>query len=408
MLTGSHLLTRNAQSRIEPLFLDPQDSLVLEHCDRMIVLFRDISLRNLPVRRRQIREEIEPLLLGPGNQKVWEGMASILEKRCTFRESETISHENFRLDVFEQAAISRAKGEFDRDRILSAAAEKVGIPLAQVEEILFGDLPLEQTLCTFESIPARRLVDLYNIALVQGILLQSQSIQLEADHPTPGELRALANRMRFHRLMGRFRLSPEKRLRLIVDGPMSLFGPVHRYGFQLACFFPALLELKNFVMRAKLAWGKRKIAKTLMLRSEDGLTWPDSRPSPNNPVVDDILANFSRFFDPNWDLFPCQEAFPRGTTYWIPDLVLLRKSDGRQVYIEIPGYWKNRELESYLTKVLKKKEAPALLCLKESFQLGETQQPLDHPAIYIYRKTPLISEILTRASQLIPVNKVNE
>ncbi len=421
MLTGSLLLSRTVQNRIEPAFLDPRNPGLLDHCARMIERVRHLSLLGEPVRRRELREELEPLFHGPGNQKIWEGISSILEKRCGFQVDAKGSHEEFRLAVFEKAALARAAGWFERKPILEESAAEAGFELGEAEERLFGDLVQEQTMTAFEAISPERLLHLYNIGLVQGILLQSMAIQAEADHPSAAELRALANRLRFHRLIGKFRKSPDGRLRLSVDGPMSIFGQAHRYGFQLACFFPALLDLQNLSIRARLAWGKRKTAKVLAHDQGDQahglrLIWPESRAVQNNPAAEDLLALFSLKESKEnkednkdkrdrknrlWSLVGCTEVRPRGTHYWIPDLELCRLTDRKKVYIELPGAWRQGDIAAYLAQQEKKGMPRSILCLKESFCLGSAQEVAEHPALYLYRKTPLLAEIFKRAEALL-------
>ncbi|MBQ6351832.1 MAG: DUF790 family protein, partial [Lentisphaeria bacterium] len=67
---------------------------------------------------------------------------------------------------------------------------------------LYGDLPEFSRLekCrTFASVG--ELIDAYNLALVQGLLLYAEKLTLKFDSPRPEELRPLLRRMRFHRLL---------------------------------------------------------------------------------------------------------------------------------------------------------------------------------------------------------------
>jgi len=405
MLTGSLLLTRIRGLEVVPLFLDPSDPRLLGHAALLIDHFRERALQLPAPRRREVRESLAPLLLGPGNPKVWEGMAHILEKRCAFQEGETALHESFRIAIFENAALARNQGSFDRSSILQKVTLDWGPSPMGAEDLLFGDLPLEQPLVSFEGLTPQALVHWYNIGLVQGILLQSSGIRAEMAHPGPAGIRSLARRANFHKLLCQFGRSPEGHLRLAVDGPLSLFGPSHRYGFHLACFFPCLLDHGEWRFKAKLFWGKKNLAKTLSLDAEIGLRWPESRPSPNTQEMEDLLARFRDLPESEWDLQPCEEPLHVGASYWVPDLVCRRKTKSESVFVEIPGAWRAKNLESLRSRLARKKTAPALFCLKESHCLGEMGSFADDPGIYLFKKTPILSEILKRCELLLEAQR---
>ena len=396
MLTGSQLLVRIDGKRIEPEYLLPNAGWVLGHCQLLIDWWMASNRLPEKMSRRELREIAAPLLSGPGNPRIWEGFYHILQSRASFTESSEGIEEQLRLKTFELAALARKNDNFDRDKILIESANSLGMDPALAEARLFSDLPGEQILIGFEPISPDRLVHAYNIGLIQGLLLQALSLEVEAIEPSPVDLRRLIQRAKFHKLLASFEPKAGGRLKITVDGPLSIFGRATRYGFQLACFFPWILTLDHFELKAKLAWGKRKVAKTFHLDSGQGLKPVDSRPDPSCQAKEDFITLWKKNPDPSWNLEESHEVLREEKKYWVPDICLTDKNSGIKFYLEFASWSKGTDGS------LQQSDLPStinwLVCLE-----GSSKKLPPDPRIYGYRKVPIWEEIASRIKMILGV-----
>ena len=394
MLTGNQSLVRIEGNKILPEYLPPHAGWLQDPSTQLIDWWMACANAPEKLSRRELREQASPLLNGPGNPRVWEGIYHILQSRASFSESTEGLEEDLRGEVFARAAIARKENNFDRLRLLSEAATALEMDPTLAESRLFADLPGEQILLGFESLSPERLIHAYNIGLVQGILLHSLSLVIDAIQPDPFELRRFIQRVRFHRLLAHFESRPNGRIRITIDGPLSLFGRAHRYGFQLACFFPWVLKLEQFELKAKLAWGKRKVAKVFQLDSGQGLEPVDSAPQLSNPIKEDLVALFSKRPQTDFDLIEPHEVFQEGKQFYVADLCLVEKQSQQRAFLEFGQFSKVKSGEASGPSL--PTSVAWILCVKGN--------PKDHPSdprIYCYLKFPLWDEIESRAKLLL-------
>ncbi len=182
-----------------------------------------------------------------------------------------------RFSLFKKAAeIIRAHpGQTEeqyQQRLAQATADN---PLAARESI-YEDLPENDRLVKLAFITPKQVLERYNCGLVQGLLLHAGSIQLTVHDTDPAKLRRLFKYLKFFRLLARISAdnnaegesTPDK-LSIVIDGPASIFDQSKRYGFQLACFFPAVVALDHWSMRAEINWKETK--RFLVLDESSGL-----------------------------------------------------------------------------------------------------------------------------------------
>ena len=136
---------------------------------------------------------------------------------------------------------------------------------------LFADLHDENRLLRFEDMTAQRLIDRYNVALAQAVLLRSVFVRAEVRHERPPRYRQLFRRLKFHRLLYRVEGNMSDGYVFHIDGPLSLFSATTKYGMQVALFLPALLVLLGFSPRGRAALGPRREPRSFYLDSRDGL-----------------------------------------------------------------------------------------------------------------------------------------
>src|SRR5438477_21896 len=158
-----------------------------------------------------------------------------------------------------------------RDEVLRAVAEELKLEPDALLNSLFADLRDENRLLNFEDITAQRLIDRYNVAMAQAVMLRSVLVRAEVRNERPARYRQLFRRLKFHRLLYRVEGSMRDGYVFHIDGPLSLFSATTKYGLQVAWFLPALLHCTDFRLDAELRWGPRREPRSFHLESSDGL-----------------------------------------------------------------------------------------------------------------------------------------
>ena len=91
-------------------------------------------------------------------------------------------------------------------------AEELKLAPEMVLKSLFADLRDENRMLKFEDMTAQRLIDRYNVALAQAVLLRSVRVAVEIRNEGPARYRQLFRRLKFHRLVYRVQGSHGRRL----------------------------------------------------------------------------------------------------------------------------------------------------------------------------------------------------
>lgn len=134
---------------------------------------------------------------------------------------------------------------------------------------IYGDLPDFEILNTFKEISEEDLLNRYNTALVQTMLLYTDKLLLTIKDPETAELRKVVKFMKFFRLLSEIRQLPSGGVHLEISGPGALLENARKYGLLLGSFFPAVLNLKRYTLEAEITLRSRK--GKLILDEKSGL-----------------------------------------------------------------------------------------------------------------------------------------
>ena len=206
-----------------------------------------------------------------------------------------------------------------------------------IDQSLFADLKSEQKLVSFEDISAKRLLERYNVALAQAILIRSSRVQVKLQGISPARCRQLCRRVKFHRLVCEIETRGGGDLTLRLDGPLSLFSATQKYGLQLAFFLPAILACPSFELTAEVRWGVQRKEKTFVLTQSDGLVASGPDPGQYVPPELALFVDLFRKKITDWNLAEEGEIFRLGNHFWVPDFRLTERASGRIVYLERSG-----------------------------------------------------------------------
>ena len=285
----------------------------------------------------------------------------MLEDRAEFEVVADVPPETVREKVFTrgrrvspQAARRRPAGpparRFRRDEVLDAVARELGVEPEQVAAALFADLKDENRLLRFEDLDAQRLIDRYNVALAQAVLLRSVLVTAEVRNEKPARYRQLFRQLKFHRLLYRVEGSMDDGYVFHIDGPLSLFSATTKYGLQMALFLPALLHCARLPARRRAALGPEARARGASTSSR-ATAWSRTRPTPARTSRPRSTAFVERFRQvaPAWEVSEATDVIELGREgVWVPDYRFVHKATGTDVFVEVLGFWKRSSLERLL------------------------------------------------------------
>jgi predicted nuclease of restriction endonuclease-like RecB superfamily len=355
MLTGNLVLVRSVKSRIIPRYLRRDEPYWLDTAESLLMIFRDAT----GMTRGEIEDEVHTLV-GEGIATLaHRGLAKLLEDRAEFEVVADVPPETLREKVFIAAAEYR-KGlrtatqqghhpRFQSDVVLNRISAELDLAPEKILKSLFADLKDENRLLRFDDMSAQRLLDRYNVALAQSVLLRSVRIELEVRRQKPARYRQLFRQLKFHRLLYRVEGSMEEGYTFFIDGPLSLFSATNKYGMQMANFLPALLLCDDFRLDAELRWGPRRDPRTFHLEAGEGLVshYRDT----GTYVPAEIAAFVDRFRQvaPDWDVSDATDIIPLSREgVWVPDYRFVHKATGIDVFVEVLGFWKRASLDRLL------------------------------------------------------------
>jgi predicted nuclease of restriction endonuclease-like RecB superfamily len=413
MLTGNLVRVRFSRDRIIPRYIDPDDESWRGAAERLLELFRTQVGRT----RGELDEELNEAIGNDTAQLVHRGVAKLLEDRCEFDVISGLPPEQVRDAVFRAAAEHRKNSSvlhlppspahpgtppsFDRDGVLTQVAAHLNMTASELDHCLFADLKSEQQVIKFKDSTAERLLQRYNVALAQAVLLRSTSLTATIRGEPPARFRQLLRLVKFHRLICEAtRIGPDA-IQLRLDGPLSLFNATQKYGLQLALFLPAILLCRDFELQADVRWGPQRKPKTFTLTDKDGLV---SHQRDTGTYVPPELAMFADLFRKkvdDWEISDETDLFPLGDAFWVPDFRLTHKGSGRSVLLEVFGFWRRSNVEQHLERLRGHLSTPFLLAVSDQLHIEDADLEGLSAMVHRFRQMPLPAEVARLAAGLV-------
>jgi predicted nuclease of restriction endonuclease-like RecB superfamily len=405
MLTGKMVRVRYAREHIIPQYLDASDPQWLLVAEQLLGIFRSSN----SVTRGQLEEEIDDLFGALPQPQVHQGLAKLLEDRCEFEVQSDLPPEDVREAVFIAAArkrhtlLEQIGTTFSRHEILESVAEEMKTEPAKVEASMFADLKSEQRLTQFSDTTPERLLQRYNVALAQSILLRSTGVDIVIRGETPARYRQLFRQVKFHRLICDVDRVKANAYRLHLDGPLSLFSATQKYGLQLALFLPTLLLCSDFDLKANLRWGTERKAKVFQLSPKDGLV---SHQAATGAYVPPEVPMFVEMFQKkiaDWEISEEAEIIPLGKIFWVPDYRLVHRATRQCVMLDILGFWRRSSVERHLQLLREHADRPFIIALSDQLNVEEADLEGLPENVVRFRNMPLAEQVAKRAEKLIEV-----
>jgi predicted nuclease of restriction endonuclease-like RecB superfamily len=409
MLTGNLVLVKTAKNRVVPRYLSRDSAQWLEMAESLLMIFRE----GVGLTRGEIQSEVDDLI-GEGVATLApRGLAKVLEDRAEFEVVADAPPEQIRERVFNAAAAHRrslrvlsapgARLHFDRDAVLVRVAAEMGLEPNQLVGSLYADLKDENRMLRFDDLGARALIDRYNVALAQSVLLRSVLVTAEVRREKPARYRQLFRWLKFHRLLYRVEGSAREGYTLQIDGPLSLFSSTTKYGLQMAMFLPALLRCEDFRLDAELRWGTKREPRWFHLESADGLVshFDDA----GQYVPAEIGAFLERFRQvaPDWEVRDDPELVELGReAVWVPDYRFVHRPTGTDVLVEVLGFWKRSSLARLLRLLPKHGPPRYALAISDKLKVDEgALDALDGPVLR-FKEIPSAPELAALLRRFLP------
>jgi uncharacterized protein len=382
-----------------------------EVAERLLELFRGREGQS----RGELEDDIRETFDSDPQQLVHQGLAKLLEDRCEFEVVSEQPPEKLRDLVFRAAARRRAalaappgpesvlpaQLKFDRNDVLREVGEELALSPELVDYGLFADLKSEQRLVKYHDLTAERLLQRYNVALAQAVLLRSTGVKIYIRNEPPQRYRQLLRAVKFHRLIAEVRKTAPDCYCFHLDGPLSLFSATQKYGLQLALFLPVILPCRDFELEAELKWGPERKPKTFTLSSADSLV---SHLADSGMYVPPELAMFAELFRKKakgWDIAEEVDVLPLGDGFWVPDYRLVHQKSKRTVFLEVLGFWRRASAEKHLERLRAQAGQPFVLAVSDQLHIEDAELENFPAAIHRFRQMPLPDEVVRLAEAII-------
>ena len=174
--------------------------------------------------------------------------------------------------------------------------------------------------------------------------------------------RALSFHGRLRDLQGGIHRQGDGSYRLRLDGPASVLRVTPRYGADFARFLPALISCRDWKMHAVIRPRGIRGNLRLDLSSQDGLQSHLASPQQFDSGTEELFARDWGEKRDGWSLLREAEILHSGQKAFLPDFVF-QHDDGRQVLMEIVGYWTANYLEAKVKTLTLFRDKPILLAI---------------------------------------------
>jgi len=370
---------------------------VAEHSIRIL---RD----NLGASRHHIEGLMGDVDGDPRDYKLVKGLRKILSDRCSYEPRDEIEPSVYRRALFSRAASHRRHmGDdsiFQPLSIYSEVGAELGIDAQVSEDHLFADLRENHVLMKFDLIEPRALLDHFEMAQKQAVLLRAVRVVITLRCSDPGVYRVFFRRLKFRRLLYRIEAQVDGSYSVEIDGPFSIFKAVTKYGLQLALLLPALEEVDEWELNADVRWGNDAEPRPFRLAGSRGHNPSEVLRLPDE--VEKFRKSFERL-KTGWSLEVANDLLELpGVGLCVPDFVCIHALTGACVFIEVMGYWSRDAVWRRVELVQAGLSQPIIFAVSSRLRVSEEVLDADLPGqLYVYKGTMSPKAILERLEKLV-------
>jgi predicted nuclease of restriction endonuclease-like RecB superfamily len=343
--------------RGDELRLLPIDARTRGRIETLAGAYQAIARAHVGRPREDIEVAFREVAVPAAERRLAGAVLKLVRDGCVFEEASSEDAVVLRRELFHRASAARHAGRpseagatpftvgaFDRDAVVDAVAAERGATPDALERALFADRAGALRLLAVQSAPPARLAAGFELAEAQAVLLRAVKLTALVHAREAATYRHLFRRLKFLRLLPTIEPLVGGGYRVEIDGPLSLFQAVTRYGLQLGLALPAIAACDRWEIEADVRWGPERRAARFALSSDalEGGTRTADAEAPS--LRDDVSALVTAFekLDSGWrvDRDPAVLDLP-GVGLCVPDLAFERERQGRvvRVHLEVLGFW---------------------------------------------------------------------
>lgn len=380
---------------VVPRFLSPRDAVWVRVLTDALEGFEGRPARELDAEERGL---IETCHEHGASRQAARGVMKVLARFWRRQVMAAAKPAEIRRVLFERAADLD-----DRERAISATAQELGIDPGDVLTGLFADRPGERCLQGPDERPdPQRVVEMYNLALVQGLLFRSERVAALVRQ----NVRSVVRFAKLKGLLCTFDTDPAGTL-IELSGPLSLFRNTLRYGNALASFFPALVVTPGWSLGATClltppSWqcadedDEQPRRYRLVLDASAPVHSSHQLPKDADSAAERKLMRDVRRAGRGWTIERETTALRAGRSVFFPDFRLV-KGDHR-VLVELVGYYTAEYLENKLRKLREARVDKLVVCVDEALACSDQEVRAD--VVLRYKKRVDAAALLDAADRL--------
>lgn len=236
MLTGELLRYRRRGEEYRVNFIDISLPKYRNMAEALLEIYTNAPEEKL--NRGELAELSATVIRGNSEVKIAAGLDKLLLDRTTFSPVLEEDYPTLRRKAFAQSAAEIHNGIINDIKDISLD--------------IYGDLPTFERVQSFKTLDCEALLNRYNLALAQGLLLYAERVEITIEHTEAQELRRLMKYLKFFRLLAEIHRKKNNEIHIEISGPFSLFDTTRKYALQLAEFLPAVCRLPKYLLHAYL------------------------------------------------------------------------------------------------------------------------------------------------------------
>lgn len=359
MLTKDLLLYRVRQKLVRPSFVDAS-------APALVSLASDLAAIATSCVGEPLGDAEERLAERAGafdDPKIAQGLAKLLVDRLEVEEASPEAAPRRRAAFDASSRVLRALPEdaspADFEAALRASLDR---PLEAVRAELFSDLPDARAVLSFDPIEPRALLDRYNLALVQGLLLRARRLKIRTVDPDVVRVRRVLRWLRFCRLVADVR-EEDGAVSIEVEGPGEVLSMSRKYGLQLAIFAEVVPLLARWELEAGIELSRDRVV-PLVLDERAPLVAP---PRPLGHVPEEIAVIAKKLADETWEIDTTPPPRHVGAgSLCMPDLVATHRPSGIGLAVEFFHRWHRHAFTRRLADLALRPDPTLLLAVDEA------------------------------------------
>ena len=379
----------------------PLDARVRARATELAGLFLHLARVHVGRSREEFEEACAAVASGPRERRLCAGLCKLIEDRCEFDAEAPVDPAELRSEVFLRASQARTEGTFERKSLVARIAEERSLSASALEQALYADLRGAHTLKAVDAIAPAALVEVYELAQAQAVLLRAVRIIVEVDCRTPGAYRALFQKLKFLRLLYSIQSRREGGYRIEIDGPFHLFESVTKYGLQLALALPAVRACDSFHLEAEVRWGKDRVPLTFRMQEQNHPSGPAAEPPRLCDEVTRLIQSLQAL-ETQWTVSPSTDILNLpGIGLCVPDLVFRYPAMSTPIYLEVLGFWSREAVWRRVELVESGLSHRILFAVSKHLRVSEEVLGDELPgALYVYKRVLNARAVLDRVESL--------